>query len=153
MINKVILIGNLGSRPEQKILDSGSKVSRISLATNESYKDKNDEWQQKTQWHNVIAWNALSEKAEKLRKGNKIYVEGKISTRSYDASGETKYVTEIIASKIIILEKIENESSLKSEQEKSFESAIGEPKKLGDIDQPTTKGKQEALDLTDDLPF
>lgn len=88
MINKVTLIGNLGKEPEIKTFGD-KKMSKFSLATSESYKDKNGEWQQKTQWHNVTAWSEV-----KAEKGDTLYVEGKIEYREH----EGKYYTDIIAS-------------------------------------------------------
>jgi len=103
-VNKVILIGNLGADPEVKHFEKNS-VSRVSLATSENYKDKNGEWQSNTDWHNVIMWGYLSERAEKqLKKGMQIYVEGKLRTRSYDdKDGNKQYVTEVIAQSFSIL--------------------------------------------------
>ena len=99
MVNKVVLIGNLGSDPEIKHLESGAMVARIGLATNESYKDKNGEWQDKTEWHNVILWRDLAERAEKfLKKGMTIFVEGKITYRKYqDKDGQDRYITDIVS--------------------------------------------------------
>lgn len=88
MINKVTLIGNLGKEPEIKTIGD-KKLSKFSLATSESYKDKNGEWQQKTQWHNVTSWSEV-----KAEKGDTLYVEGKIEYREH----EGKYYTDIIAS-------------------------------------------------------
>lgn len=101
-LNRVTLIGNLGKDPEIKVIPSGSKVANFSVATSDSYKDKAGEWQENTEWHNVNCWDYLAEKASKLSKGTKVYVEGKIKTRSYqDKDGVTKYTTEILASTII----------------------------------------------------
>ncbi|NJL15028.1 MAG: single-stranded DNA-binding protein [Microscillaceae bacterium] len=107
-LNKVMLIGNLGNAPEVKTLEGGIKVARFSLATSESYKDKNGDTQTETEWHTLIAWRSLAEVVEKyLRKGSTIYVEGKIKTRSYaDKDGAKRYVTEIIAEQIIMLDKL-----------------------------------------------
>jgi single-strand DNA-binding protein len=106
-LNKVMLIGNLGNEPEIKTLEGGVKVARFSLATSESYKDKNGNTQTDTEWHNIIAWRSLAEVVEKyLRKGSTIYIEGKIKTRNYeDKAGIKKYVTEIIADSLIMLDK------------------------------------------------
>lgn len=97
MINKVILIGHLGRDPELKTLESGKTFGRISLATSESYKDKNEEWQEVTEWHNLILWNDAATRAQKmLKKGSLIYVEGKLATRSWqDDEGTTRYATEV----------------------------------------------------------
>jgi len=82
MINKVILVGNLGADPEVRTLENGTKVARISVATNENYQDKSGEWQKITEWHNVTAWRGLAERAENyLKKGQMVYVEGKKMAR------------------------------------------------------------------------
>lgn len=100
MINRVTLLGNLGADPEVRRLESGAVVAKISLATNESYKDKSGEWQTQTEWHNVIMWRNLAERAEnQLKKGSMVYVEGKLTTRKWDdKDGNTKYTTEVVAS-------------------------------------------------------
>jgi single-strand DNA-binding protein len=105
-VNKVILLGNLGKDPEIKYTASGLPVAKFSLATNERYKDKGGEWQDRTEWHNIIAWQRLAEIAgEYLKKGSKVYIEGRIQTSSWDdkQSGEKKYRTEIVASDLVLL--------------------------------------------------
>lgn len=100
MVNKVILIGNLGGDPEVRTLETANVVGRFSVATNENYKDKSGEWQTLTEWHTVVVWNKLAIKAEKsLKKGTPVFVEGKISTRSWtDKDGNNRKTTEIVAS-------------------------------------------------------
>jgi single-strand DNA-binding protein len=99
MVNKVTLIGNLGRDPEISRLESGSIVGRFSVATTESYKDKDGNWQNTTEWHDVIVWNEKAEHAEKyFKKGSTVYVEGKLTHRKYtDKSNIERYVTEILA--------------------------------------------------------
>jgi single-strand DNA-binding protein len=104
MVNKVILIGNVGKDPEIRNLDNGNTVANFSLATSETYKDKNGEKQTDTEWHNVTIWGKLAEVVSKyVTKGKKVYLEGKIKTRSYEKDGETKYVTDIICNNMQIL--------------------------------------------------
>jgi single-strand DNA-binding protein len=109
MINKVTLIGNLGNDPEIRRLDNGSMVGRFSLATNESYKDKDGNFQTNTEWHNVIVWRDLAERAEKfLKKGTMCYVEGKIKYRKYTGTdGVERNVTDIEALSFRLLERRE----------------------------------------------
>lgn len=109
MINKVTLIGNIGKDPEIKELDSGSKVAKFSVATNENYKDKSGEWQNVTEWHNIVAWNNLAERAERdLKKGGSVYIEGKIKTRKWqDKDGNDRYSTDIVANQLRSLERKE----------------------------------------------
>jgi len=107
MVNRVILIGNLGKDPETRTLENGVKIANFSIATSESYKDKSGEWQQKTEWHNVQAWAKLAERAEAtLKKGMTIYLEGKLSTRKWqDKNGNDRYTTEVVASYFRIINK------------------------------------------------
>jgi single-strand DNA-binding protein len=96
MVNKVTLIGNLGKDPETKRLENGATVCKFSLATSESYRDKAGEWQTQTEWHNIVLWRDMAEKAETLQKGQTIYLEGKITTRSWEKDGVKQYATEIV---------------------------------------------------------
>ena len=105
-VNKVILVGNLGKDPEVKFTPSGVPVAKFSLATNERYKDKAGEWQDRTEWHNIVAWQRLAEiVGEYVKKGSKIYIEGRLQTSSWEdkQSGEKKYRTEIVASDMVML--------------------------------------------------
>lgn len=106
-VNKVILIGNLGKDPEVRHMDNNLAVARFSIATTESYKDKNGDWQDQTEWHNIVAWRFLAERVEKyLKKGMQVYVEGKLTTRSWeDKEGVKKYTTEVVANTINMLGK------------------------------------------------
>ena len=103
--NKVQLIGNLGNNPEVITLDSGKKLAKFSIATNESYKNAKGEKVTDTQWHNVIAWNKTAEIVEKyLTKGNEVAIEGKLTSRSYeDKEGVKKYITEIVVNELLML--------------------------------------------------
>jgi single-strand DNA-binding protein len=105
-LNKVQLIGNLGKDPEVKYTPSGTAVARITLATNERFKDKDGQWQDRTEWHNVVLWQRLAEIAgEYLKKGGKAYIEGRLQTRSWDykQTNQKKYMTEVVASDLILL--------------------------------------------------
>ena len=103
--NKVQLIGNLGNNPEIITLESGKKLAKFSLATNENYKDKDGQKQTKTDWHNVVAWNKTVDIIEKyVSKGKEIAIEGKLSTRSYeDKEGQKRYTTEVIINELLLL--------------------------------------------------
>ena len=113
-VNKVILIGNLGKDPEVKYLDSGVAVANFSLATTESYKNKEGERVSQTEWHNIVLWRGLAEITEKyLKKGNSVYIEGKIRSRKWeDKEGNTRYTTEILADNMTMLGKKENDFAL-----------------------------------------
>jgi single-strand DNA-binding protein len=103
--NKVQLIGNLGMNPEIKTLESGKKLAKFSIATNESYKNAKGEKVEDTQWHNLIAWGKTADIIEKyLQKGNEVAVEGKLTNRSYDdKDGNKRYVTEIVVNELLML--------------------------------------------------
>jgi len=103
--NKVQLIGNSGNDPEIITLESGKKLAKFSLATNESYKDANGEKQTKTDWHNLVAWGKTADIIEKyITKGKEIAIEGKLTNRSYETKeGEKRYVTEVVVNEILML--------------------------------------------------
>ncbi len=107
--NKVQLIGNLGMNPEIKSLDGGKKLAKMSIATNESYKNAQGELVKETQWHNIIAWGKTAEIIEKyLKKGSEVAVEGKLVNRNYtDKEGIKRYVTEIEINELLMLDKKE----------------------------------------------
>ncbi|HUK88291.1 MAG TPA: single-stranded DNA-binding protein [Terriglobales bacterium] len=105
-VNKVILIGNLGKDPELKYTPSGTPVAKFSLATNERYKDKQGEWQDRTEWHNITCWQRTAEiAAEYLKKGRTVYIEGRLRTDSWEDKNthEKKYRTEIICNDLVLL--------------------------------------------------
>ena len=103
-VNKVTLLGNIGKDIDFKTTPDGNALAKFSLATQESFK-QNDEWQQRTEWHNIEVWGKLAEFANKhLSKGSKIHLEGKIKTDSYEKDGSTRYITKIIANEIILLD-------------------------------------------------
>lgn len=108
--NSVQLIGHLGADPEIKTLESGMQVAKLRLATSESYKSANGEWKEETQWHNIVAWGPIAERAGKyFHKGSFILVQGKLTYRDYtDAQGVKKYFTEVRAITLMPLEKNKN---------------------------------------------
>lgn len=138
-INKVILIGNLGRDPEVMTFDNGVKKASFSLATSESYKNKEGQRVDQTEWHNIVMWRGLAEVAEKyLRKGGQVYIEGKIKTRSYEQDGIKKYVTEIYADNMTMLGKRDSEYGDPQAQPQS---------------KPQTAEEPEIQAPDDDLPF
>lgn len=105
-INKVILLGRLGKDPEVKYTPSGTPVAKFTIATNDRFKDKEGQWQDRTEWHNVTAWARTAEIAgEYLKKGNQVYVEGSLRTHSWDdkTTGQKKYMTEIVVNDLVLL--------------------------------------------------
>ncbi|MCB9189545.1 MAG: single-stranded DNA-binding protein [Flavobacteriales bacterium] len=139
-VNKVILVGNLGKDPEVRHLENGAVVANFSLATSESYKDRNSgELVSNTDWHNIVLWRGLAEIAEKfLKKGDKVYVEGKLRNRSYqDQEGATKYITEIVGDNLVMMGKPEGGTP-------SMENSSASPK----VNEYTGETEDD-----DDLPF
>ena len=107
-VNKVILVGNLGNDPEMRATQTGSQIANLSIATSESWRDKQTgEMQERTEWHRVVMFNRLAEIAgQYLRKGSKVYIEGKLQTRSWDdqATGQKKYMTEVVGNEMQMLD-------------------------------------------------
>src|SRR4051812_12820852 len=105
-VNKVIILGNLGAKPELKYLPSGQAVCELRVATNETFTDKNQQKQERTEWHRIVVWGKTGENcAQYLDKGRSVYVEGRLQTRSWDDknTGEKKYATEIVAQSVQFL--------------------------------------------------
>ncbi len=113
MVNKVILVGNVGADPEVRYISEGVAVARVSLATSESYTNKQGERVTNTEWHNLVVWRGLAKVVEDyVKKGSPLYIEGKITYRKYEKDGDTKYMTEIVVSELKMLgRKDENSSS------------------------------------------
>ncbi|HQU57728.1 MAG: single-stranded DNA-binding protein [Phaeodactylibacter sp.] len=100
MVNRVILIGNLGRDPEVRRLENGAVVAKFPIATNENYKDKSGAWQTQTEWHDIVVWRTLAERAEStLKKGMGVYIEGKLTHRAWqDQDGNNRRTTEVVGS-------------------------------------------------------
>lgn len=148
-VNKVILVGRLGKDPETRHLESGVAVTNFSVATSENYKDRNTgERKEVTEWHNVVLWRGLAEVAEKyLHKGDMVYVEGKLRTRSWEKDGITRYTTEVVGDNMTMLgSKGSGEGGYSAPQENSPAINVQESSAGGTAD-------ITADDDTDDLPF
>jgi single-strand DNA-binding protein len=151
-VNKVILVGNLGKDPELKYTPSGTAVAKFSIATSSRYKDKNDQWQEQTEWHNVVAWARLAEIAgEYLKKGSKVYVEGRLQTRSWDDknTNQKKYMTEVVVNDLVLLggrgEGASDDSGrARGASASSFDQRVPEPEHAGAASGPITD---------EDIPF
>ncbi len=144
-VNKVILIGNLGKDPEVRHLENGAAVANFSIATSENYKDrKTGEKVSQTEWHNIVAWRGLAEIAEKyLKKGAKVYIEGKLKTRTWqDKEGNNRYSTEVITDNLTMLgsaaESMGGSNPIKPVENES---------------KPSTEKEFSSPDENDDLPF
>jgi single-strand DNA-binding protein len=141
-LNKVMLIGNLGKDPELRYTPSGVAVATFTIATNESWKDQDGNLQERTEWHTIVAWRKLAEIcAEWLKKGKKIYIEGRIQTRSFDDknTGAKRYVTEIVADNMIMLDS------------RGAQESPAPPAPVDDVQQQASTGSDASKD--DDLPF
>lgn len=151
MINRVTLIGNLGKAPELRRLDSGAVVAKFSLATNENYKDKNGEWQTNTEWHEIIVWRSLAEKAEKqLEKGSMVYLEGKLTHRRWeDSNGNTRKTTEVVASYFRVLNKKRTEHF---PREEPMYSNYMQPADVPATEAPSLEDQAQKTN-DEDLPF
>lgn len=153
-VNKVILIGNLGADPEVRYMPSGSSVANISLATNDSWKDKQTgELQERTEWHKVCLFDKLAQIAgEYLKKGSKIYIEGSIRTRKWqDQTGNDRYTTEIVANTMQMLDSKEMKSKggeYFSDNNTGFTSNV----KNNNQNSPEM-ALDVAIEETDDIPF
>lgn len=116
-LNRATLIGNIGKDPELRKTPQGTSVCTIRLATTETYRNKRGEWQEVTDWHSVVLWDRLAEIASQLlRKSDRIFVEGKIRTRTFEKDGSKKHFTEIIAQNMIILERKNKEHNPQAEE-------------------------------------
>lgn len=151
MINRVILIGNLGRDPEVRTLESGTMVAKFSVATNESYKDRNGEWQDLTEWHDVVVWRALAERAQQqLKKGSQVYVEGKLTHRTWqDQNGNNRRTTEVLANTFRLLDR--RSGSDRDDHTSEEEYPTGDSPVSKATATPAGSGDMPAED--DDLPF
>lgn len=144
-VNKVILIGRLGKEPEVRNLENGAVVANFSMATSESYKDRNTgEKKEVTEWHNIVLWRGLAEIAQKfLHKGDMVYIEGKLRTRSWEKDGVTRYTTEIVADNMTMLSPKSGGGSSMSSEYAAPDRSTNDPFR-----------SHVAVDnSTDDLPF
>lgn len=154
MVNRVILIGNLGADPEVRTLESGAMVAKIRLATNENYRDKSGEWQTQTEWHDVVMWRYLAERAQEyLKKGAQIYIEGKLTHRLWDdKDGNKRKTTEVVAATFRQLGRRDDSSGGSSNY---FPSE--EPAQASTTPPPKTASAAPAAESSssddDDLPF
>jgi single-strand DNA-binding protein len=141
-LNRAELIGNLGKDPEVKYTQGGTAVANFSVATTSSYKDKGGNWQDRTEWHNCIAWDRLAEICkEYIHKGSKVYVSGRLETQSWEdkQSGEKKYKMQIVVNELIMLD---------------GKSGNGESSERGSSRSSQRGGSQDAGPITDeDIPF
>jgi single-strand DNA-binding protein len=159
-LNKVMLLGNLGADPELRVTPSGQSLLKLRLATTESYLDKSNTRQERTEWHSVTVWGKRGEALSKfLQKGSSIFVEGRISTSSYEKNGEKRYRTDIIANNIILAGRGKGGG-----EARDFEGGGGQPRSYGNKPTPTPPpaeggeefaggGPSPGFDTDDEIPF
>ncbi len=157
-INKVILVGNIGGDPEVRYMPNGNAVTTLSLATSETWKDKETgNKQERTEWHRVVCFNRLGEIAgEYVRKGSKIYIEGSLRTRKWqDQQGQDKYTTEIVASELQLLDtKGQTAPYINSQSMPQYDPQSSTARRPQQQSQSPQNVVQEAFDeLDDDIPF
>jgi len=150
-VNKVILVGNVGKDPEIRHLDSGVAVANFSLATSESYNAKNGERVTTTEWHNIVLWRGLAEVAEKyVKKGNQLYIEGRIRSRSYDdKDGNKRYITEINGDVMRMLGGNKSNNQTSSDQSTQNQTSQVTAKPAAEISDPEV----DNTGGDEDLPF
>ena len=146
MVNKVILIGNVGNDPEVKYIKEDVPVAKFSLATSESYKNRAGEKVTNTEWHNIVVWRGLAKVVEKyVKKGSKLYIEGKLTHRKYeDKDGQTKYFTEIVCRDLSMLDS-KGSSNQTDNQASNQNLQVQEP--------PADLDNTDNFEDVDDLPF
>jgi single-strand DNA-binding protein len=154
-VNKVILVGNLGRDPETRYTTSGDAVTNIRLATTDTWKDKNGEKQERTEWHNIVFYGRQAEIAgEYLKKGRQIYVEGRLQTRKWqDKEGQDRYTTEIIADRMQMLGSREGGGSTVPPEPTEREAAAAGAGGGGRKARGAAPAKKNVDDLDDDIPF
>ncbi len=133
MVNKVILVGNVGMDPEVRYLEGGAAVATLRLATSETYKNKNGERITQTEWHSVVLWRGLAEIAEKyVKKGMQLYIEGRLRTRSWDdKEGNKRYTTEVVADTMKMLSRKDDDNAQSVENQKKEDlPEVSEPDDL-----------------------
>lgn len=161
MVNRVILIGNLGRDPEVRRLENGAVVAKFSVATNENYKDKSGEWQTQTEWHDIVVWRSLAERAEQqLKKGAQVYVEGKLTHRSWqDQEGNNRRTTEVVANYFRMIGRREGGGDQgggyfpSANDEQQATSTYTAPNSTPASPTPSTVNQEGAAPADDDLPF
>ena len=149
-VNKVIIVGRLGQDPEMKAVGQGATVTRLNVATSETWVGKDGQKQERTEWHRIAVWGKLAEICGKyLAKGRQVYVEGKLQTRSWEDNGQKKYSTEIVASTVQFLGSANNEntSSASTNKDSSMNQSSGPDFNFSDF------GQEPAFNQNEEIPF
>lgn len=153
-LNKCMIIGNLGRDPEMRYTPSGQAVTQFTVATNRNYRDQQGEWQSETEWFRVVVWGPQAERtAERLRKGHKVYIEGRIQTRQWeDQTGNKRSTTELVANQVTSLERRDRDEGAPFPDERpgGAPSGSGGAGGSGGSQRPASSGTEDDFD---DLPF
>jgi len=151
-VNKAILVGNLGKDPELRYTPSGAAVATFSLATTERFKNRNGEQQERTEWHNIVAWGPLAEICGKyLAKGRQVYVEGRISNRSYDdRDGNKRYISEVVINEMQMLGRPGDDQG---GARPSAPSAPSAQRQGSSSPAPSNEYEEPPFNPDDDIPF
>jgi len=144
MYNQCILIGRLGADAEMNTTQGGQDVCNFNLATSERWKDKNEQMQERTEWHRIVVWGAQAKSCSVLKKGALVQVSGRIQSRTYEHNGQTKYITEIKAETVIFLERVER--AVPADQSSGFDNARPAAK-------ATWQGGKSRVVPPDGMPF
>lgn len=159
MINKITLVGRLGGDPEVRTLESGAMVAKFGIATSENYRDKSGEWQEQTEWHDVVVWRSLAERAQEyLKKGTLVYLEGKLTHRKWqDKDGNPRKTTEVVANYFRMLSSRNGNNGGGSNnympnEEPAQTLSAPPPKTTAPADAPTAPASSANGD-DEDLPF
>ena len=152
-LNKAMIIGNLGRDPEMRYTPNGQPVTQFTVAVNRNYRDQNGDWQEETEWFRIVAWGPLAERtAEYLRKGRKVYVEGRLQTRQWEAQDGTKrYTTELVANTVTPLDPRPRDEGDPGFQPRTGERPPGGGRPSAGAEGETPAGGDDS-DL-EDLPF
>ncbi len=155
-VNKVILLGHVGKDPVVQYVKEDVPVARFTLATTENYRDRDGNRQSTTEWHNLVVWRGLAKVVEQyVRKGSQLFVEGKLTTRSYEKDGQTKYFTEVVVNNLEMLGRAGDTSSSSYNKETNQTSSNQNVNTSSNVVNEPTIDTEEAqsYDETDDLPF
>jgi single-strand DNA-binding protein len=159
-VNKVILVGNLGADPEARTLNSGGEVVNMRVATSESWKDRDGNRQERTEWHNVVIFNENLGRVAKsyLRKGSKVYIEGQLQTRKWqDQSGNDKYTTEVVLQRfrgeLVLLDSRDGGGAGRGSFNEDFDEFAGSGSSAPARTQARPQPAAFDTDLDDDVPF
>jgi single-strand DNA-binding protein len=154
-LNKAMIIGNLGRDPEMRYTPNGQAVTEFTVAVNRNYRGSDGNWQEETEWFRVVAWGPLAERtAENLRKGRKVYVEGRLRTRQWeDKDGQKRYTTELVASQVTSLERAPREEGASPGEAPASRSEVSplRGRTAAQADAPAAAG--ETYEDLEDLPF